>query len=325
MFADSRHSSTEAADRIATAAMSARALRGSRHAAAASAITPVTAAVSAMCPALNVVMAEPAAATVNVMAVPFFNRSVEQDAEYPGGGHDVGFGDLLEPPQQRQGDHGDSGGDPAGDGLAGQDDHRAAQGAARCRRGAGDERLDLAVGAVPDEPAAGNDHAQVDRGEDGDGGDERPGRASHEVADERGGDDDRPRGDQAHRDGVEELRLGEPVVLGDDAVAQQRHDGQPGPEDQGAGLEEEKPQRDQHATRGESAQRRRRKWQYQEPPAARGAGVAGARRAAAQGPGWTGFEEDQEQARADDEVDRLTAGGGGDGKDDRADGPGTPR
>ena len=45
--------------------------------------------------------------------------------------------------------------------------------------------------------------------------------------------------------GVEELALGEPVVLGDDPVAQQRNDGQAGAEDQGAGLQEEQSQGEQ--------------------------------------------------------------------------------
>lgn len=39
------------------------------------------------------------------------------------------------------------------------------------------------------------------------------------------------------------------VVLGDDAVAQQRHDGQAGAEDQGAGLQEEKTQGQQGSAR----------------------------------------------------------------------------
>jgi hypothetical protein len=62
-----------------------------------------------------------------------------------GGGHDPGFGDFLEPQQQGEGDHGDGGGGQVGDGLAGQDEGGPAQGTARGRGGAGDERLDLGL------------------------------------------------------------------------------------------------------------------------------------------------------------------------------------
>jgi hypothetical protein len=59
-----------------------------------------------------------------------------------------------------------------------------------------------------------------------------------------------PGGDQAHRDGVEELPVVEPVVLGDDAFAQERHDRQPGAEGERAGLEKEQSQRDQRPAAG---------------------------------------------------------------------------
>jgi hypothetical protein len=54
MFADSRHNRTAATVRTATATWSISIVRGSRQTAAASANAAVTAAVTTMCPVLNV-------------------------------------------------------------------------------------------------------------------------------------------------------------------------------------------------------------------------------------------------------------------------------
>ena len=82
--------------------------------------------------------------------------------------------------------------------------------------------------------------------------------------------------EQAHGDGIEELALGQPVMLGDDPVAQQRHDRQPGPEHQGAGLKEEQSERDQDPASGGGADRG-----YGQRHAAAGRrGFAGVRRGA---------------------------------------------
>lgn len=81
--------------------------------------------------------------------------------------------------------------------------------------------FDLVVVVVAPEPAAGDDDAEVDRGGDRDGGDDRAG------------------GNQAHRDGVEELALGEPVVLVDDSVAREPGRGPAGAEHDRPGFEEE--------------------------------------------------------------------------------------
>src|SRR5216683_2345718 len=170
--------------------------------------------------------------------------SVEQDAGDGAEGDENWFGDFA-PEQEAEGEGCDGGGGEVGDGLAAKDDDGAGDGAGGCCGGALDEGLDLGVVAVPDEPAPGDGDAEVDGGEDGGGGDEGAGQAGGEVADEGGGDDDRPGGDQAHRDGVDELAAGQPVVLGDDSLAQERDDGQAAAEDEGPGLEEEQPERDQ--------------------------------------------------------------------------------
>jgi hypothetical protein len=54
-------------------------------------------------------------------------------------------------------------------------------------------------------------------------------------------------GDQADRDGIEELPARQPVMLDHDSLAQERHDGQAAAEDKCAGLEEEQSQRSQNA------------------------------------------------------------------------------
>jgi hypothetical protein len=111
-----------------------------------------------------------------------------------------------------------------------------------------DERLDLRVVAVPHEPPAGQHHAKVDRGEDGHRGDDRARPPGGQVPDERRGDDHRPRCDQPYRHRVQELRVGQPVVLVNHAVTQERDDGQAAAEDERTGLNEEPAQRDQHPT-----------------------------------------------------------------------------
>jgi hypothetical protein len=101
---------------------------------------------------------------------------------------------VLEPQHDGKGDQGDAGGGPVGDGLAGQHVDRAGD---RAHRGSGsalDERLNLRVVLVPDEPAAGQDDTRVDRGDDGGSSDERTGQPRDEIADEGGGDDDRAGG-----------------------------------------------------------------------------------------------------------------------------------
>ena len=75
------------------------------------------------------------------------------------------------------------------------------------------------------------------------------GESVEEVADERGGDHHRAGRDHADGDGVEELAVGEPVVLIDHLRFQERHDHQAAAEDEQAGLEEEREEfraRDQH-------------------------------------------------------------------------------
>ena len=64
-------------------------------------------------------------------------------------------------------------------------------------------------------------------------------QAGDEIADEHGRDDDRPRRDEPHRDGIEKLAFGQPVLLGDHALSEEGDDGQAAAEDEGAGLEEE--------------------------------------------------------------------------------------
>src|SRR5262249_11519335 len=129
---------------------------------------------------------------------------VQQDACEAAEGDEDWFGDLF-PQQQAERDDGDGGGGQIGHGLAGEPGDGRGDGPCGGGGGGFDERFDLGVVAVPDEPPAGDSDAEVDRGEDGRGGDEGAGQAGHEVADEGGGDDHRAGGDEAHGDGVDEL------------------------------------------------------------------------------------------------------------------------
>src|SRR6266851_2532097 len=168
--------------------------------------------------------------------------SVDQDAGDCAEGDENWFGNLA-PEEQAEREGCDGGSGDVSDGLAAQHHDGAGDGARGCCGGAFDEGFDLRVVAVPDEPASRDGDAEIDGNEDRGGGDEGAGKARHEVADEGGGDDDRPWGDQANRDGVDELAAGQPVVLGDDSLAQERDDGQAAAEDEGPGLEEEQPER----------------------------------------------------------------------------------
>ncbi len=56
--------------------------------------------------------------------------------------------------------------------------------------------------------------------------------------DESDGDDHRAGGDHRHGDCVEELLVGEPVEVGDDATMQKGHDSKAAPKDEGAGFRE---------------------------------------------------------------------------------------
>src|SRR5437773_2446161 len=103
---------------------------------------------------------------------------------------------------------------------------------------------------MTDEPPARDHDAEVDGREDRDRGDARSGQAPDEVADEGGGDDDRPRRDESHRHRVEELPVRQPVVLHDHALPEERHDGEATAEDERAGLEEEQPERKERRGRG---------------------------------------------------------------------------
>lgn len=92
---------------------------------------------------------------------------------------------------------------------------------------------------VAQDPRAGQDHEQVDRQEDAERADERAGESRDEEAGEGGRDDDRVGRDEPDRHRVEELLFVEPPALDDRSLVEEGHDGQPGPEDEGARDEEE--------------------------------------------------------------------------------------
>src|SRR5215208_1530317 len=80
--------------------------------------------------------------------------------------------------------------------------------------------------APADEPARYDDE-QVGRYEHGDRRDDRPRDPVDEITGERRHDHYWPRADQAHRHGVDKLGLGEPAVVVDQPLVQERDDGEP--------------------------------------------------------------------------------------------------
>ena len=75
---------------------------------------------------------------------------------------------------------------------------------------------------------------EVDGQEHAERGGRRPGRARHQVADERHRDDDRAGREHRHRHRVEELPLVQPAVLLHDPPVEERHDREPAAEHEGA-------------------------------------------------------------------------------------------
>ena len=142
--------------------------------------------------------------------------------------------------------------------MAADHDRRSSDRANRSGRRALHEALQARVVLVATDHPPRDDDEQVGRREDGDRRDHGAGDSVDQIARERRHDHDRPRADQAHRDGVDELPLGEPVMVVDEALVQERHDREPGSERERAGLCEEQAHRPKGRARpgpGESAHR----------------------------------------------------------------------
>ena len=186
---------------------------------------------------------------------------MQQQPEDSGGGDHIRFVDL-EAPQYGQGAHRDSGGRPVEYGLAGKDHDGPGERTGGGSSGACDKRLDLPVVAVAQEPPAGHDHREVDRDEDRHGGHDGTSEPRHEVTDEACRNDDRSGGDHAHRDGIKELRLGQPVMLIDNALTQEGHDRQAASEYERPRLCDKTKKTRYRASRGNtvSASQRANKW-----------------------------------------------------------------
>ena len=102
--------------------------------------------------------------------------------------------------------------------------------------------------------AVGAEEDERERGGERDGRGEQPAAdAGRGVADDGDGLHDRARGDLAEGDGVEELRVGHPVVGVDGVVLHQRDDHEPAAVGQRADLERHPRQREQAAGRGRAA------------------------------------------------------------------------
>ena len=142
--------------------------------------------------------------------------------------HERGLGNFhtaLE--QQAERDHRDRDGGGGADDLLADHDRGAGDRAGGGGGRALDEPLQPATLAVAAQQRSGDDHEQIDGQEHGRGREQRAGDAEHEIAGEGRHDHDRTRADQPHRDRVDELLLGQPVMVMHEPLVKERHDRQP--------------------------------------------------------------------------------------------------
>ena len=102
-----------------------------------------------------------------------------------------------------------------------EDEGRAGDRSGGRRRHPINERLHPGIFRGATEVLRRDDHEQVAGQEHPERGQRRANRTSHEVADEGDGDDHRSRRDHGDRDRIEELPLGQPVELSDDAAVRE--------------------------------------------------------------------------------------------------------
>src|ERR1043166_913712 len=137
-----------------------------------------------------------------------------------GGGAESEGGDVSEP-GHCGGENGRPGGDRPGErpfeARVAKDDYRAEERA----DGGGNGAIDGVTGAFARGDARDvrreKEHEEQHRQKDANGSQGRAGESRDEVADESDGDDHRAWGKEPDGDGVEELPVGQPVMLGDDA------------------------------------------------------------------------------------------------------------
>src|SRR5262249_61135213 len=96
----------------------------------------------------------------------------------------------------------------------------------------------------------GNDDEEVAGKENPERRHGRSERSRDEVPDERRRDDDRAGCDHGDRDRIEKLPLREPLEPLHDPAVEERHDGEPAPEDERAGLCEIPPDSPERVARG---------------------------------------------------------------------------
>ena len=164
-------------------------------------------------------------------------------------GDDDRLGNALQPDQARERRGENQNRRDVDDRAARQDVDRAGDRSGRGRGDAVHECFEPRVVGEARVERRGDDDEQVARQEDAERREHRAAEALHEIADERDGDDHRAGRDHGHRDGVEELLIGEPAVLAHHAAVEKRHDGQAAAEDERARLGEE-PEERRAARRG---------------------------------------------------------------------------
>ena len=248
-------------------------------------------------------------------------RSAKQGAEPPDGrapGHEPRG---VEPRRQQddRGSEGERGREPVHDGgapqLPGDRRHQRHRGGIR----AVEERAGPGGPPEPRDERARERHEHEGRQEDRHGCHDRARHPGHEVADEGRGGENGPGRELADRDGVEQLRVGEPAGPLDQVRPEERQEDVAAPEEDRADLEE-----DEGELREDGARARRRAGERGEPGRARerrGRGaLPGDQRPGASGPHHAA-EQGQAERRREQEHDLVGAPKGED-EDRQRDGGG---
>src|SRR6185436_15352756 len=146
-------------------------------------------------------------------AVSGFHQRIQYEPDERGERDDHGLRNLLDLPQQHEGDRHDERRGHVGDRALAEHHDGARDGTDSGGGAAVDEGDDRRLAAVLAEVRRRDDGEKVAGQKGGERCDYCPGEAGDKIADETHRDDHRPRRDHRHRHGVDELPLGEPVML----------------------------------------------------------------------------------------------------------------
>src|SRR5439155_11837124 len=150
------------------------------------------------------------------------SNDTERDAwasveDKPGYGRQTDYERFLdaEPKEKRESHQGNDHSRNVVNRLTGKYEGCSRDGTSGSGGGSPYERFYVGVISIAEKPATGNDDTQVYRGKDSDSGDDSSDQSANQVTDKRGRDDYWAGGYEPHGDRVEELGLGQPVMLFD--------------------------------------------------------------------------------------------------------------